>query len=49
MNFLISDAMAEGGQAAQGGDPLQLIIMIGITFQDNHSQNMQIVMPVRFQ
>ena len=31
MNFLISDAMAEGGQA-QGGDPLQLIIMIGIFF-----------------
>jgi len=31
VNFLISDAMAEGGQA-QGGDPLQLIIMIGIFF-----------------
>ncbi len=32
MNFFISDAMAEGGQAAQGGDPFQLIIMIGIFF-----------------
>ena len=32
MNFFISDAMAEGEQAAQGGDPLQLIIMIGIFF-----------------
>ena len=31
MNFFISDAMAEGGQA-EGGDPLQLIIMIGIFF-----------------
>lgn len=33
MSFLISDAIAEGGQAADsGGDPLQLIIMIGIFF-----------------
>jgi preprotein translocase subunit YajC len=32
VNFFISDAMAEGEQAAQGGDPLQLIIMIGIFF-----------------
>jgi preprotein translocase subunit YajC len=32
VSFLISDAIAEGGQAAEGGDPLQLIIMIGIFF-----------------
>jgi len=32
VSFLISDAIAEGGQAADGGDPLQLIIMIGIFF-----------------
>ncbi len=33
MNFFISDAMAESEQVANGsGDPLQLIIMIGIFF-----------------
>ncbi len=33
MNFFISDAMAESGQAVNGGgSPLQLIIMIGIFF-----------------
>ena len=33
MNFFISDAMAEGGQAAQqGGDMFQLLMMIGIFF-----------------
>ena len=32
MNFFISDAMAEAGQAGEGGGPLQLIIMIGIFF-----------------
>lgn len=32
MNFFISDAMAEGGQAAQGGDLIQLLMMIGIFF-----------------
>ena len=32
MNFFISDAMAEGGSAAQGGDLFQLVMMIGIFF-----------------
>jgi len=32
VNFFISDAMAEGGQAAQGGDMFQLLMMIGIFF-----------------
>lgn len=32
MNFFISDAMAEGGQAAAGGDLFQLLMMIGIFF-----------------
>ncbi|MCK5902846.1 MAG: preprotein translocase subunit YajC [Cocleimonas sp.] len=32
MNFFISDAMAEGGQASPDGGLLQLVMMIGIFF-----------------
>ncbi len=32
MNFLISDAMAAGEAAPQGGGPLQLVIMIAVFF-----------------